>query len=236
MDRFYRATFEGKDLVYYRVKYKQTDLFIASDSDYSEVVLKLVQNLWASLEAYIKVCPDFLSSYKPIKEEKGCPKIALDMIQTSKMCNVGPMAAVAGAISQAIGEYLRFTNKNVIVENGGDVYMMSDEKRIVSIYAVNNTINQSLKVEVKKSDFPMCVCTSSATYGPSKSFGRADSVSVFSKSGALADAAATSLCNMVKSEKDISRVLEFGSLIKGVSGIVIVLNKKIGAWGNVKFV
>ena len=236
MDRFYRRTFESEDLVYYRVKYKQTDLYIASQTDKSEFSLAFVKNIRSSLEAYIASDPVFESTITPYEPRKDCPDIAREMSEAAKKCDVGPMAAVAGAIAEKLARYLHFSCENVIVENGGDIFMISSQKRIVSVYAVNNTLNQNLRLEIAAQDTPISVCTSSATYGHSLSLGGADSVTVLSESGALADAAATALCNMVKSEKDITGAIERAVTIKGISGVVIVCNKKVGAWGNIKFV
>ena len=66
--------------------------------------------------------------------------------------------------------------------------------------------------------------------------GKADAVCVVSDSCALADAAATSVGNLVKSPSDILKGVEWGKRIEGVSAVVIVMRDKIGAWGDVEIV
>ena len=45
------------------------------------------------------------------------------MIKASLAANVGPMASVAGAISEYVANDLLKMSQNVIVENGGDIYL-----------------------------------------------------------------------------------------------------------------
>jgi len=82
---------------------------------------------------------------------------------------------------------------------------------------------------------PLGVCTSSATVGPSLSFGRADAVCVLAPSVALADAAASAIGNLVLKKDDIQRALDFGATIPGVEGIVIVFRDNLGVWGDITF-
>ncbi len=63
-----------------------------------------------------------------------------------------------------------------------------------------------------------------------------DAVCVVSDSCAVADAAATSICNQVTSEKEIQPAIDFGKRIDGVSGIVVIAYGKMGVWGNVEII
>ena len=82
----------------------------------------------------------------------------------------------------------------------------------------------------------MGICTSSATVGPSLSFGNADAVCVISPSATLSDAAASAIGNKVKSKNDIKKALDFGIKIKGVTGIIIILGSEVGAIGGIEFI
>ncbi len=77
------------------------------------------------------------------------------------------------------------------------------------------------------------MCTSSATVGPSLSFGRADAVCVVGRSSLFADGLATRLGNIVHKENDIAAALEEGRRFPGVTAILIILGKKLGVWGDV---
>ena len=73
------------------------------------------------------------------------------------------------------------------------------------------------------------ICTSSATVGPSVSFGMADAVTIFSSDVALADAWATSVCNQIRPEDQ--SVLDLINPSE-VSGIFAVMGEVLVKWGN----
>lgn len=154
----------------------------------------------------------------------------------STLTGVGPMAAVAGAIAQFVTRDLLRFSKEVIVENGGDIYLASEKERVVGIYAGSSPLSLRIGMVIEPEKTPLGVCTSSGTVGHSLSFGRADAVSVLSRSGALADAAATAIGNIVKGARDIEKGLARGSEIEGVSGVLIVVGEKMGVWGEVRLV
>jgi hypothetical protein len=146
------------------------------------------------------------------------------------------MAAVAGAVAEAVGRDLLQISDEVIVENGGDIYLSTAKERTVGLYAGRSPLSLKVGVLVGPETSPLGICTSSGTVGPSLSFGKADAVCVLSDSAALADAAATSIGNVVRDENDIERGLRRGREIEGVWGIVIVVGDKMGVWGNVRLI
>ena len=107
---------------------------------------------------------------------------------------------------------------------------------IVSIFSGESTLSYKLKLSIKPEETPLGICTSSATVGPSLSFGKADAVCVISKSATLADAAASAVGNRVNTRKDVESALDYGMTIPGVKGIVIVIGGHLGAIGDVEFV
>ena len=158
------------------------------------------------------------------------------MISKSKICGVGPMASVAGAVAEFVGKDLLPHTSNIIIENGGDIFLRSTREVTVGLFAGESTLSYKLNLLVKKEKTPLGICTSSATVGPSLSFGRADAVTVISKSAVLADAAASAIGNLVFSKNDIKKTLELGIKIDGVYGIVIIIGSEMGAIGEIEFV
>jgi ApbE superfamily uncharacterized protein (UPF0280 family) len=144
------------------------------------------------------------------------------------------MAAVAGAMAEWVSKDLLKLSKEVIVENGGDIFLATSRERTVGIYAGDSPLSLKIGILVKPEETPLGICTSSGTVGPSLSFGRSDAVCILSKSSALADAAATSVGNVVKEKKDIELGLERGKEIEGILGILIIVGEKMGVWGNIK--
>jgi hypothetical protein len=156
------------------------------------------------------------------------------MIEAGRQAHVGPMAAVAGAIAECVGRELLAFSPEIIVENGGDIFLKILRKRTVGLYAGNSPLTGKIGLEINPQDTPLGVCTSSGTVGHSLSYGKADAVVVLAASAALADAAATAIGNRVKKPEDIDGVLEFARGIGNLKGIVIVVGKNVGAWGDVK--
>jgi ApbE superfamily uncharacterized protein (UPF0280 family) len=146
------------------------------------------------------------------------------------------MASVAGAVSEFVGSDLLDQTENLIIENGGDIFIRAKNKLTVAIYAGESTLSYKVNIIVKPEETPLGICTSSATVGPSLSFGIADAVCVISRSATLADAAASAIGNRIKTKKDIKPALDYGMKIPGVKGIVIISGNDMGAIGEVEFI
>jgi len=148
---------------------------------------------------------------------------------------VGPMASVAGAIAQYVGIDCLEYSENVIVENGGDIYMnILNNSVIIGVYAGKSPLSYKVRLKIRAENTPLGICTSSGRVGHSLSFGNADAVCVVSKSAILSDAAATYLCNLVQNDDDIERVLDIGVTIDGVIGLVIINEDKLGVRGEIE--
>jgi ApbE superfamily uncharacterized protein (UPF0280 family) len=235
-ERTYRHHILKNNLKSYQVTVRETDLFISSDVELKQAALQSVHRHRAHLESYIAVHPEFLSALSPLKNDDLAPDIVRDMLNAARLAGVGPMAAVAGAVAQRVGWDLLRLTPNVIVENGGDIFLKCNEEVKIGIFAGESPLSHKLAIRIHPEETPTGVCTSSATVGPSLSFGRADAVCVKSVSVALADAAATAIGNRVKTKKDIKKALAFGAQIRDVLGIIIIIGEDLGAWGNFEFI
>lgn len=234
-DRTYRESVVAHDLVSFHISVRETDLYIAADKDLSQLAHASVIKHRNYLESYIKRHPNFLKSLLPEPRDQFATGIVRDMIEAGISAQVGPMAAVAGAMAKFVGEDLLCHSENVIVENGGDIFMRTLTERRASIFAGESPLSQKVVLRIMPTDMPLGICTSSATVGPSLSFGRADAVCVLSQSASLADAAASRIGNQVQRPFDIKNALNLGAEISGVKGIVIIMGKTMGAWGNIQF-
>ncbi|MFC1919524.1 UPF0280 family protein [Chloroflexota bacterium] len=232
--RTYRWWIEHGDLVSFSVTVKETDLRIEADSDLSEPALEAVNECRGVLEAYIETHPLFGVTLRPVRVEDNMPGLVKGMAVVAGLAGVGPMAAVAGAIAEEVGKKLLNFSNEVIVENGGDIFMRSLRRRVVGIYAGQSPFTGNVAFEVQPESTPLGICCSSGTVGHSLSLGRADAVVSFSSSTALADAAATAIANKVGSAEDIDRAIEFAQGINGITGVAIIKGKSLGLWGKVK--
>ena len=146
------------------------------------------------------------------------------------------MAAVAGAVAESVGRKLLDHSREVVVENGGDVYIKSNGPVVAGLFAGLSPLSMKLGIKVVDTRDGIGLCTSSGTVGHSLSTGSADAVCVVSRSCALADAAATAIGNRIRSPREIKTGIAFGKRITGVLGVVVVAGREIGAWGQVELV
>jgi ApbE superfamily uncharacterized protein (UPF0280 family) len=235
-ERLYRKIFRGINLEFFNVCVYETDLSIGATKMLYDKALKSVKKYREQIETYIRINPEFLSSLNPLEAEPGAPEIVIRMCEASRKAGVGPMAAVAGAISEMVGSELLLHSDEVIVENGGDIFIKTNQTRKVGVHAGQSPLSGSVALEIKPENTPLGICTSSGTVGHSLSFGKADAAVILSKDAFVADAAATAVGNLVKSADDINTAIEFASTIKGVEGVLIVFGNKLGAWGDIKLV
>jgi uncharacterized protein len=232
--RAYRHRIDGKDLVAFNVIEQETDLYIRAVSNLQRKARRLVSKYRRQLEKYIEKSPEFQTSLEPVKVPASAPGIVKDMAEAGAKARVGPMAAVAGAIAEHVGRELLEFSPEIIVENGGDIFLKVLKKRVVGIYAGGSPLTGKIGLEINPQETPLGVCTSSGMVGHSLSFGKADAVVVLAGSAALADAAATAIGNRVKQAGDIDKALEFAREISGLKGAVIIIGDKVGAWGEIK--
>jgi ApbE superfamily uncharacterized protein (UPF0280 family) len=235
--RFYRDWVRAKNLSLIHVLVKETDMQIFTDRPLKkQFAEERIEYYRWQIENYITKDAKFLISLKPIPIELRAPQIIKEMSQQAKKANVGPMATVAGAIAEFLGrDLIRKGYRQVIVENGGDVFIKTTRIRRVRIYAGRSKLWNKICLKIRPKDTPLGICASSGTIGHSLNFGCADSVVIISKSAALADAVATATANRVHSKQDLRGALSFARSIRGVLGAVIILKNNLISWGKVEF-
>ena len=230
--RSYRHRLRGRGLVSFNVAVRETDLFICAASDLSDTARSIITEKRSIIEAYIEQHPAFATSLKPLPIDNNAPAIIKDMSEAAAEAGVGPMAAIAGAVAQSVGEGLLEYSPEVIVENGGDIYIKSLSERTAGIYAGDSPLSNKIGIKIAATDTPLSICTSSGMVGHSLSFGKADAAVAVSRSAALADAAATAIGNIVGSADDIDKALNFSASIEGIIGAVVIIGDKIGIRGK----
>lgn len=241
VERSYRAFPDQGGLVSSFVGIKDTDLHILADREVSDLAQELALQYRLQIEQYIKKCPEFAGALSPLAADALAPRIVREMLAAGNSAGVGPMAAVAGVIAEYVGKgLLQAGCREVMVENGGDIYIKRSGDCIVAIFAGESPLSLRVGLKLASGNMPMGmgVCTSSGTVGHSLSFGLADSVTVVAGSTALADAAATRLGNEVGmsagGDSGIQRALAISRDIPGILGIVVICGEKIGAVGDVE--
>jgi uncharacterized protein len=226
----------NSDLHTFRLQIEQSDLLISTERPLAEFAERALRAIRQRLETYIARDPEFAVTFKPHHLLPNAPSIARDMVEATRACGVGPMAAVAGAIAQHLGEALLKESGQVIVENGGDIFLHTKQPRIAAIFAGASPLSGKMGIRVNRLHQSVGLCTSSATVGPSLSLGSADAAIILAESATLADAAASFLGNQIHTAADIETTLTSIQSIRGIWGGAAILGEHLGAWGELELV
>lgn len=201
-------------------------------------VIKEVKHHIKVLQEYVRRNPLFQYSLEPIDEDPDAPSIIRLMIEASRAAGVGPMASVAGAIADlGLNKLLEVGAGVAVIENGGEIAAYTSGKEIVvSISTNEDSLSGKIGLLITREDSPLGIATSTGRANQQVvSFGAADSVIVVAENAAIADAAATSICNAVvggDALKSISKGMERTRSIRGVRGAIILYNGYIGLIGR----
>ena len=215
-----------------RVRVQESDLCIYADVDLGSAAKDILITQRSFLEKFIQNHARFASTLQPWPVEPLAPAIVQAMIDAGQQAQVGPMAAVAGAVAEQVGVHLLRKAGEIIVENGGDIFLHTRRPATIAVYAGKSPLSLRLGLRVDSTQKPLGVCTSSGTVGHSLSLGKADAVCVLSPSCSLADAAATAIGNRLQRPADIASAIKWGKRISGVQGILVIMGDKMGAWGK----
>ena len=237
-DRAYRDLVRPRSgEIRFQVAMEQTDLLIVAEVDLQAEIAAYVAGVRGEIKNWIMLHPEFAASLDPVSVSDDAPPVIRAMADAGKACGVGPMAAVAGAVAQAVGDAFVDRSPNILVENGGDTYMRSTRGRVVALLSDPES-GASIGLRLEKEEFPTAVCASSGTIGHSLSLGNGDLVAVRARDARLADAAATALCNELRSEADMDTVLARAKELVafGLEGVFAQYDQKVAAWGDLELV
>ena len=220
------------------INLEETHIRLTTDLKNQELK-KYIYKLRYYLKDYISKNQDFLLSLNPIKPNNDdLHPLVEKMYYSSNCADVGPMACVAGTISEMSLDYLiENESKYSIVENGGDIALINDEKVICGIFSNNEILGNKIGFEIKARKKPLGICTSSSKIGHSISFGKSDSVTVISKSPSIGDGLATRIANDVNgetSEDKVFNALETAERFKEYfQGVLIISQDNVGTIGKI---
>ncbi|MFA5326537.1 MAG: UPF0280 family protein [Prolixibacteraceae bacterium] len=237
--RAYRNQFSQQRFRSFVVNYKETDLWIGVDppsfrEEMMGISLLKVKELRSVLEAYLLTDPVFRKTFEPHRVEPNAPEIVKVMAEAANRAGVGPMASVAGVFAEMVGQHLmqQFEIQELVVENGGDIFLKINRNLLMSVYAGNSPLSEKVGIEIPATESPLGVCTSAGTIGPSVSFGKADAVMIVCKNTALADAFATGFGNRVQTPEDVQQVTKQTEQFPEILSAVIICHDKIGIRGQ----
>ncbi|MGB9856791.1 MAG: UPF0280 family protein [Dictyoglomaceae bacterium] len=233
--REYRKYMKADDLIGFPVKIRESDLFILAEKKLQKEAKEILEYYREQLEEYIRLDLLFYITLEPYKVLPSAPSIVKEMAYWAGRVGVGPMAGVAGAIAEFVGKDLLKYTSQVIIENGGDIFLSTKKERKVAIFAGKSPWSNKLGILIPQNS-TLGICTSSATVGPSLSFGNADAVVIVSESAILSDTLATAVGNMIQKPEDINLGIEFAKGFPEVHEVIIIMGKYLGIWGRYEII
>ncbi len=239
-ERTYRTQFNSERFKGFEVKHLETDLWIGVDTEsfdekIKEVALNKMVSLRKKFDDYISKEPFFKKSLKPFQPSEIAPKEAVEMALAAEKAGIGPMSAVAGLFAREVGEEIlrNFSIKELVVENGGDIYVLLQKELVLSVFAGESILSERIGLVIPaEKDSKLGICTSAGTVGPSISYGKADAVVVVCDDILLADAFATALGNKVKSPDHVEKVIKQAENYSEIQSLLIICEDKIGIKGE----
>ena len=234
-ERTYRSRFSDDERRWFCVKFLESDLWIGVDSGSYRASMEadtyaMLVELRRSMDAYLLMDPAYKAALTPYDAGLEAPEILKEMSRVSHKTGIGPMSAVAGAVARHVAEFLG-TNE-VIVENGGDIYAQACSDMDISVFAGQSPLSEKIGLHIPAAVFPLGICTSSGTVGPSLSLGRADAVMIVCKDVMLADSYATAMANRIKSVNDLQPVIDRISAIPEILGAIAVKDDRMAITGQ----
>lgn len=240
-ERTYRKIQNTKRFFYFRIIVEESDLWIGvTPSQYYDELPAIISDylsiLRREIESVIEKHPKFQNSHLPLGLMKSYGQIVERMTIASVHADIGPMAAVAGAVSELIGEKLQelLPNSEIIIENGGDIWARFHEPLTISIEAGDSPFSANTGFILEPYLSPCGVCSSSGKIGYSFSYGKADNVTIICKSASIADAWATALCNKIHSKNSLHSLEELTSTAEEILGFIAIFDDSMIAGGNLE--
>jgi ApbE superfamily uncharacterized protein (UPF0280 family) len=237
--RTYRNQFNTSRFTGFEVAHLETDLWIGIDPasfqpEMKTVALEKIKDLRKKLDNYISAEPFFKKSLKPFIPSEIAPKEAVEMATAAEKAGIGPMSTVAGLFAREVGEALlqNFSIEEMVIENGGDIYVLLKNELILSVFAGESNLSERIGLIIPPEKSKLGICTSAGTVGPSLSYGKADAVVVVCVDVLLADAFATAFGNKVKSPNDVEKVIMQSEKYPEILSLLIICEDKVGIKGE----
>lgn len=233
-ERSYRSRFSDDGRRWFCVKFLESDLWIGVDcgsyrASMEDEVYAFLVDLRRQMDAYLLMDPAYKAALTPYDAGLETPDILKEMSRVSHKTGIGPMSAVAGAVAKHVADFLG--TKEVIVENGGDIYAKATSDMDISVFAGQSPLSEKVGLHIPSTAFPIGICTSSGTVGPSLSLGRADAMMIVCKDVLLADSYATAFANRIQSVNDLQPVIESIQTIPEILGALAVKDDKLAVCG-----
>ncbi|MFH1062388.1 MAG: UPF0280 family protein [Candidatus Omnitrophota bacterium] len=233
--RLYRVAVHNQDLIAFKIDYFESDLLICAEKNIQHQAKQALVFYHQQVQTYVENNLMFAQSLIPLALDKKAPRIIQQMYKASKKAKVGPMATVAGAIAEAVGKDMSKFSSEIIVENGGDIFMATNHLRKIGIFAGIGCIYNQLVFSIDPRQTPCGICASSGQFGHSLSFGTSNATIVVAKTSALADGFATAIANIIKTDADLEIAVKLAQKLPEIRGLIAITSSKLTAYGDIEF-
>ncbi len=172
------------------------------DFDRSKLEEK-IRNILEDITEYLPVLKQKAYKIKNTKHLPAVPKIMVEAVKSIDEISLTPMAAVAGCVSDALKEYFKREGLDIFsVNNGGDISVFDRYGKGLKVGIGDIHTDKTSPYTVSIYGLTDYGLATSGFGGRSFTLGLADSVTVIATTGAVADAAATFLCNNTNTYTD----------------------------------
>jgi len=215
------------------VRYRHSDAQVGvtgltlSDEALHNRLTNCLADCYAELDLDIKENPIFASSLTPLSGS-GLTPICKTMTTATRRFNLGPMAAVAGAIAERVVFEIANECDEAFCENGGDIAIKTQQITNILIFPGGPPFEKPIRLSLPPGTWG--VASSSGEFGHSFSFGQAQMVTIVAESAPLADAAATAVANQVQPDCDPNKIVHQD--YPGIQAIIIIWRDTLHYKGN----
>ena len=238
-ERSYRSRFSDDERRWFCVKFLESDLWIGVDNGSYSASMEadayaMLVDLRRSMDAYLLMDPRYRAALTPYDAGVEAPVILKEMSKVSHKTGIGPMSAVAGAVALRVADYIKsvFGVKEVVVENGGDIYAHFHSDMDIAVFAGQSPLSEKVGLHIPATAFPLGICTSSGTVGPSLSLGQADAVMIVCRDVLLADSFATAMANRIRSALDLQPLMDRIADIPEILGAIAIKDDRMAVCGT----
>lgn len=166
-----------------------------------ELLVEKVNSILAEIREFLPVLKQKACKIKNTKHMPDVPRKMVEAAKAIDEASLTPMAAVAGSVADALKEFLKNDGLDLIsVNNGGDISILNTKGRGLTIDIGDIRIDESSSYMLNIEQLVDYGIATSGFGGRSFTLGLADSVTVIASTAAVADAAATFICNCASTE------------------------------------
>ena len=231
----YRSKISTRLPYRWTINYRHSDLYVASDKDVAAYIAGYLVKFYTAIETVIDKNPVFLKALSPVALPGEYAPVIGQMLAKSRQFKVGPMAAVAGAVCDYLGQKTGTRCSELIIENGGDTYIKSSQDITAQVFTANSKLTNNINLHIPHQITPCGLCCSSGKFGHSFSMGK-QILLCFSYHCHAADCCGYCYGNCISSPEHVERAIEKFKSQKGILGLLALKDKTIGIWGQVQLV